>query len=75
MGISGHILGPKKLRKLSGLTGLPLSRAYIRGNESEGVIWVEEGCQHYDIDWRTGDYTLITSPSHWGSCRNLSLRE
>lgn len=71
MGIGGHILGPRKLRRLAVLTGLPLDRAYIRNHHSEGVVWTTTGCQHYRIDTDTGEYTEIPQEeiAHWTSCR------
>lgn len=68
MGISGHMLGPKKLRKLSKLTGLPLSRAYIRNKAAEGVVWTSNGCEHYWIDPKTGEWEFNDLPSHWYTC-------
>lgn len=69
MGIGGHMLGAKKLRKLSALTGLNLSRAYIRGPGSEGVVWHEDGTHsHYYIDPKTGQHKEDPHPMHWVSC-------
>ena len=68
MGIGGHVLGPKKLRKLAALTGLPLNRAIIRNHYGEGVVWTEAGCRHYQIDPKTGEHTEIADPFHWASC-------
>lgn len=69
MGIGGHVLGPRKLRKLSGLSGLPLNRAYIRNEYAEGVVWNDDGtCTHYEIDKRTGEHSIIDNPGHWTSC-------
>lgn len=69
MGIGGHILGAKKLRRLAAKTGLPLDRAYIRGSESEGVVWAADRCRHYRIDTATGDHEEIVDATHWASCR------
>lgn len=69
MGIGGHILGPRKLRQLQRLTGLPLNRAYIRNGYGEGVVWNDDGtCIHYAIDPRTGAAETISEPGHWTSC-------
>jgi hypothetical protein len=54
MGISGHILGPRKLRRLQRETGLPFDRAYNRN----GV----------GIDFRDYRVEPIDRPTHWSSC-------
>ena len=73
MGISGHILGEKKLRRLRRLTGLPLDRAYRRGKDCEGRLLGADGvCRHYAIDPDTGEYRQRTESEtllHWVSCR------
>lgn len=63
MGIGGHILGPRKLRKLAAPTGLPLDRAYIRNGYSEGVVWTADGCEHYRIDPKSGEHQRIGNPA------------
>lgn len=68
MGIGGHILGDKKLRRLARLTGLPLDRAYIRNHDCEGVVWSESGCTHYLIDLATGAAEAVDPASHWTTC-------
>ena len=69
MGIGGHMLGPRKLRRLRNLTGLNLRRAYIRGRGCEGVVGeMGPGHIHYRIDPKVGDYEPIANPMHWGSC-------
>jgi hypothetical protein len=69
MGIGGHMLGRRKLRQLSTLTGLPLDRAYIRGHASEGVVWSGTTHDHYAINPDTGEHQLISEPLlHWGTC-------
>ena len=68
MGIGGHILGEKKLRRLSRLSGLDLDRAYIRGHASEGRVIRDGGCVHYAIDPSTGEHERINQPMHWTSC-------
>jgi len=68
MGIGGHILGPRKLRRLRALTGLPLDRAYIRNHHAEGVIWSDDGCRHFEIDPHTGAHKPIAEPDHWTTC-------
>jgi hypothetical protein len=69
MGISGHILGEKKLRRLRQATGLLLDRAYRRGQQCEGrVIEADGTCSHYRIDPLTEQYLRIERPLHWTSC-------
>lgn len=69
MGIGGHILGPKKLRRLSRLTGLALERAYTRDGDSEGIVWNGDDHIHYRIDPYTGEHRALLNPNHWASCR------
>ncbi len=70
MGISGHMLGPRKLRRLQRACGLPLFRAYIRNHYCEGVVQQDEfsTCRHFEIDPVTGAYREIEYPIHWASC-------
>ena len=74
MGISGHMLGPRKLRRLSRLSGLDLDRAYIRNGYAEGRVLSDSAtCTHFRIDPRTGDSEMITDRGpylsvHWSSC-------
>lgn len=70
MGIGGHMLGPKKLKRLATLTGLPLDRAYIRNGYSEGRTPDD---RHWEIDPKTGAYEEIIDPHHWTSCRDLPV--
>lgn len=68
MGIGGHMLGPRRLRRLQRITGLPLDRAFRRGRQCEGrVVWGGR-CFHYDIDWATGVHHVIPTVIHWVSC-------
>ncbi len=71
MGISGHILGPRKLRSLSRLTGLNLKRAYIRNGYSEGIVSNGRWHVHVVIDPYKGSWYVRTVPysGHWASCR------
>lgn len=72
MGISGHMLGAAKLRRLAAQTGLPLNRAYRRNGECEGRVIEDGNCRHYTIDWQTGHHQLIERPEHWSSCPKFS---
>jgi hypothetical protein len=73
MGIGGHMLGPRRLRRLSALTGLDLRRAYIRGSQSEGTVWDGDDHTHYAINPRTGEHKPIEDPFHWSSCYHGGL--
>lgn len=69
MGVGGHMLGPKKLRRLARLTGLPLERAYIRNGDAQGRTIEDGHCVHWAIDPYSGAYERISSPrTHWTSC-------
>lgn len=68
MGIAGHILGPRKLRKLCRLTGVTFNRAYNHNGYCEAVVWLDEGCEHYLIDRDTHIATPFTPRCHWTSC-------
>lgn len=68
MGIGGHMLGPKSLRRLSRLTGLSLDRAYIRGREAGGRVIEDGRCIHFRIDPKTGASERVERPTHWTSC-------
>ena len=71
MGIGGHMLGEKKLRRLSRLTGLALDRAYRRGRAAEGRVIEDGRCVHYSIDPVTGEHKRRSEGEpllHWSSC-------
>jgi hypothetical protein len=68
MGISGHILGPRKLRRLQRETGLPFDRAYNRNGVGAARIVDDAGCHHYWIDFRDYRVEPIDRPTHWSSC-------
>lgn len=69
MGIGGHILGDRKLRRLRERSDLNLDRAYIRGQECEGRVIQPDGtCEHFTIDPETGASERIDAPMHWVSC-------
>jgi hypothetical protein len=70
VGIGGHIVGERKLRRLVAKTGLPLNRAYIVSSHyGQGVVWTETGCRHYSFDPKSGDILEeIHTPTHWTTC-------
>ena len=69
MGISGHILGDRKLRQLQRLTGLPFDRAYRYHDFGAGRLIDADGkCRHYNVNFRTGETELEEDPIHWQSC-------
>ena len=71
MGMGGHILGPKKLRKLNANTGLGADRAYRRGGYCEARVRVPGGCEHYEVDWVSWEARLVEAPFHWASCQEV----
>lgn len=69
MGISGHILGERKLRKLNRETGMDFDRAYNRNGQGEARMIDERGdCLHFWVDFRTMEVELLEFPMHWTSC-------
>lgn len=70
MGISGHILGDKKLRRLNRETGFMFDRAYRRGTYGEGREIVEGVCKHYSINWHEKTIVGMSEEEtrHWASC-------
>ena len=72
MGIGGHILGPKRLRRLNRDTGKQFDRAVIRGHDATGVVWTPDGCEHYEIDERTWESVQIVDPVHWFTCNSMN---
>jgi hypothetical protein len=68
MGIGGHILGEKKLRRLREISGLDLDRAYIRNKDAEGRVIMDGKCIHYKIDPDSGQSIQIDAGIHWTSC-------
>ena len=75
MGISGHILGDKKLRKVARSTGVPFTSAFIRNREAQGVVIVGDKCLHYWFDPKTWEATRVSNPTHWASCPERSKHE
>lgn len=67
MGIGGHVLSTTHTRKLAGRTGLPLDRAYRRGQETEGRVIYGGKCFHFAIDFKTGAWQPVNH-GHWSSC-------
>lgn len=68
MGISGHILGERKLRALQRWSGIPFDRAYNRnGAGGARVVW-HGICRHYWVDFREKRIELDPRPTHWHSC-------
>lgn len=68
MGISGHILGDRKLRQTNRMTGMAFDRAYNRNGHGVGRLIEDGECKHYFIDFRTWETELILEPTHWASC-------
>lgn len=71
MGIGGHMLGPRKLRKLNRETGMEFDRAFNRDGVGGARLLDENGeCRHYWINFRTMEIELVLNASHWSSCRD-----
>ena len=68
MGIGGHILGPRKLRRLVKATGIPFDRAFNRNGDGGGRTIVDGKCQHYDIDFRSMEVVKLECARHWETC-------
>ena len=71
MGISGHVLGPRKLRRLNRLTDMDFDRAYNRNGEIQARKLVEGVCVHFEVD--AEDWGVLPIPEvdlfgHWSSC-------
>lgn len=73
MGISGHILGERKLRALQRWSGIPFDRAYNRnGAGGARVVW-HGICRHYWVDFREKRIELDPRPTHWFSCPDVMI--
>jgi hypothetical protein len=68
MGLSGHILGDVKLRRLTRITGVLFDRAYNRNGFGEGRVIEGEECVHYAINFDTFEVIRIEDARHWYSC-------
>lgn len=73
MGISGHILGARKLSKLNRETGIQFDRAFNRNGLGAGRVVSEGECiAHYSIDFRNLVVELEAEPQHWWSCHHIN---
>ena len=70
MGIAGHMLGERKLRRLVAWSGIPFDRAFNRNGEGVARLVVDGRCVHFFVDYRAQTVERITSPTHWSSCRD-----
>jgi hypothetical protein len=68
VGISGHILGDRKLRQVNRNTGMHFDRAYNRNGIGVGRLQEDGQCVHYFIDFHTWEVEKILEPTHWTSC-------
>ena len=69
MGISGHILGPRKLRRLRAWSGIDFDRAWNRNGYGEARLINEHGkCSHFRVDFQEHRIEEIDLPIHWLSC-------
>lgn len=71
MGISGHILGERKLRAVNRATGMEFDRAFRYHEWGMGRVRKDGECQHYHIDFRTWEVELDTGAGHWSSCSQV----
>lgn len=74
MGISGHMLGPRKLRRLERETGIPFERAYNRNGKGAARVLAEDGTclGHWVIDFRSMEVSQDPHPWHWFSCKEAN---
>lgn len=69
MGISGHMLGEKKLARLNRETGNNFDRAYNRNGFGAARTFDERGeCLHFAVNFKTLEVEMIEFPTHWSSC-------
>lgn len=74
MGISGHILGARNLRRLNAELGTDFDRAYRLHHQGGGRRVNEQGqCEHYDFNLVTKEVTRDINPMHWTSCYDQGL--
>ena len=68
MGISGHMLGEKKLRRLNNWSGMEFDRAFNR-NGGGAARTIEDGaCVHYVVDFEAKKISRNPDSGHWSSC-------
>lgn len=67
---NGHILGPKKLRRLNAATGMNFDKASRPVTGWYVARTVHDGhCHHYEINYWTGAITEETGQvMHWTTC-------
>jgi hypothetical protein len=70
MGIGGHMLGERKLRRLNRETGMVFDRAYNRNGTGVARIKDETGCRHFFVSFQTWEFEEIPEPTHWWSCHH-----
>ena len=70
MGISGHILGERKMRRLNRVTGMDFDRAYRYHGPTYARRINEHGqCEHFVVNEVTGEVVQnIDQTIHWTSC-------
>lgn len=68
MGISGHMLSEKSLRRVNRRTGMNFDRAYIRGKYGEGRRIEDGECAHYCFSTKTWACEPVERGLHWSSC-------
>ena len=70
MGISGHILGERKLRQLNReFPGYNFDRAFRYHGPTAARAMVDGECKHFTCNHVTGEVTLDADAGHWSSCK------
>lgn len=73
MGISGHILGERKMRQLNReFPGYDFDRAFRYHGPTHARTRISGECQHFVCDHVTGEVTLLEDVNHWYSCKERS---
>lgn len=74
MGISGHILGDRKLRQLNAhFPGYTFNRAYNRNGQGEARMFVNGECIHFWVNFHTWEIERVHPPRHWSSCPRVPV--
>lgn len=73
MGISGHILGDRKLRQLNRESGMDFDRAYrYHGPYYARRINADGRCEHFVVNEVTWEAVPYLAEFHWTSCPKVT---